>query len=159
MLASKGGIHGSIEEPASDCGSTQAVLSDQMTQRLLGFDLEEVGQFRGVVAVGGSLDEGFHGVYQRAVTREPDAFVRPQPTSIKARDFLKRVEASAMAVAGEITEVLQLAEDGEIDRGAEDPLELGQLGNLVAEQVAAEDCRVKSDGSHYVRIPTRGSFL
>ena len=72
---------------------------------------------------------------------------------------LGRVEASAMAVAGEITEVLQLAEDGEIDRGAEDTLELGQLGNLVAEQVAAEDCRVKSDGSHYVRIPTRGSFL
>jgi len=53
--------------------------------------VEDVGQFRGVVAVGGGLDEGFHGVYQRAVTREPDAFVRPQPTSIKARDFLKRV--------------------------------------------------------------------
>src|SRR5213596_4310480 len=117
-----------------------------MTQRLLGFDLEEVGQFRGVVAVGGTLDEGFHGVYQRAVTREPDAFVRPPPTSIEARDFLKGVEASAMAVAGEITEVLQLAEDGEIDRGAEDPLELGQLGNLWRKQEGPRVVGAKSPG-------------
>src|SRR5437763_14209353 len=101
-----------------------------MAQRLLDLHVEDVGQFRGVVAVGGSLDEGFHGVYQRAVTREPDAFVRPPPTSIEARDFLKGVEASAMDVAGEITEVLQLEEDGEIDRGDEDRPELGEIGIL-----------------------------
>src|SRR5258708_38892592 len=98
-----------------------------MAQRLLDLNVEDVGQFRGVVAVGGGLDEGFHGGYQGGGTREPDAFVRPQPTSIKARDFLKRVEASAMAVAGEVTGVLQLAEDGGIDRDAEDTLECAQL--------------------------------
>jgi hypothetical protein len=35
---------------------------------------------------------------------------------------------------------------------------LRQIGDLVAEQVATEGHGVKRDGSHYVRIPTRGSF-
>jgi hypothetical protein len=156
LLTSQGGIGSGVEESAAEQRSTQAVPLDQMAQGLLGLDVEDIDQFRGVVAVEGGSDQGFHGVQQGAITREPDAMLEPQAEGIKARYFPQRVEASAMAVASEITELPQFTEDGEVDRGAQDAFELRQIGDLVADQVAAEGQGVKSSGSHYVRIPTVG---
>ena len=143
LVAPNGGIDGGVEELATACGSAQALLLHQQAQRLLDSGLEEVSQLPSVVAVGGGQDEGFHRGYQGAVAREPDPFVRPQSASIKAGDLDQSVEASAMGVAGEITELLEFAEYGEIGGGAEHAFEFRQIGDLVTVQVLTQQSRVE----------------
>ena len=158
MAVPNGRLAGGIEKSALDFRTAQAVLLNEMAQRLLNSGMESVGQLIGVGAVGGGQDKGFDGGQQRAVTREPDAFVGPDSSVIKAGDFGQRVEASALRVAGQITELLELAENGEVDGSAEHAFEFGQIGDAMAAQMLAEDRGGKDGWSHYVRVPTRGSF-
>jgi len=80
--------------------------------------------------------------------------VRPQPAIIKANHLRQRVEASAVRIAGEVAELLQLAEHGEGGIGAEHALEFRQVSDLVVAQVLAEDGGVEGGGSHNVIVPT-----
>jgi len=48
-----------IEKLAIHLDSSQALLLDQMAERLLHFGVQGIGQFMGVIAVGRLVDEGF----------------------------------------------------------------------------------------------------
>lgn len=109
-----GRIDSGIEKLSADFRSAQALLLNQMAQRLLHFGVENVGELRSVVAVGRGLDESFHRGEQSAVAGEPDRFVRPQPAIIKAGHLGQGIEAAPMSVTGEVAKLLEFAEDGEI---------------------------------------------
>ena len=49
--------------------------------------------------------------------RKPDRFMRPQPIGVEAGNLAERLVTSAMRIAGEIVELLQLSEHGHADRG------------------------------------------
>jgi len=118
--------------------------------------VQNVGQFIGVVAVGRSQDKGFHGGQQGAMSGEPDGLVGPQPLIIKAGDVGERVKSPAMRIAGEIAELLELAEHGESRIGAQHPFEFRKVSDFVAAQVLAEGRGVEGDGDgpHNVIVPT-----
>jgi hypothetical protein len=108
-LATPGGVDGGIEKLPLDFGSAQAMLLDQMPERLLNLGVQGVGQLRGVVAVGGAVHEGFDGRQQRTLAGEPDAFMRPQSLIVKASDLGQGVKAPAVRVTGEVAEGLQFS--------------------------------------------------
>jgi hypothetical protein len=73
-------------------------------------------------------------------------------------DRPQRVVPATMRVAGEIVERFQLAEDRDIDGGAERLLQLGERGDSLPVQVSAEDVCVEGDGAHNVRVPAHSPF-
>ena len=91
-----------------------------------------------IVALGRVVHENFHGGQQGAVAGKPDALVRPKSTIVEMSDLAQGIEAATMSVAGEIIERLQFAKDGEIGIGAQNPFELGQIGDLVPAKVLAK---------------------
>jgi hypothetical protein len=121
LVATIGRIDCGVKELAIDFASTQTPLLQEMPQRLLNFGMQDIGELMGVVAVGGAQDEGFHGGQQGSIAREPNCLVRPQSAILKARDLRQRIEAPAMCIAGEVAELLQLAEyrDSRIGRATE----------------------------------------
>ena len=158
LLATLGGVDGGIEKLSLDFGSAQAVLLDQMPQRLLNLGVQGVSQLRGLVAVGGPVHKGLHGCQQRSLAGEPDAFMRPQSVIVKASGLGERVKAPAVRVTGEVAEVLQFPKHREIDVGAEDALEIRQISDFPVAQVLAKDGGIESGGPHNVIVPTAASF-
>jgi len=61
LLAARDGLHGGIEKLARDFDSCQALLLNEMTQRLLHFGVQVIGQLLGVVAMGRLVDESLDG--------------------------------------------------------------------------------------------------
>ena len=129
-----------------------------MAQRLLNLGMQDIGKLMRVVAVGGAPDESFHGEQQGSIAREPNRLVGPQSAIIKAGDLRQRIEAPAMRIAGEVAELLQLAEYRDRRSGAKQALEFRQFRDLVAEKMLAEDGRVECNRSHNVIVPTVHSF-
>ena len=119
--------------------------------------MQNVGEFVGVVAVGRSQDESFHGGQQSAVAGEPDGLMGPQAPIIKAGDVGESVEAPAMRIAGDVAELLEFAEHRKRGSGAEHAFEFRQVRDFVGAQVQAEGKRVEGGGAHNVIVPTRGS--
>ncbi len=58
-----------------------------------------------------------------------------------------------MGVAGEITQRLEFAEDGDIDRRAESVFQLIHSSDLVAQQKRAQVIGAEGEGSHNVIVP------
>src|SRR6266851_6274128 len=100
------------------------------------------------------IDEPFGGGQQGAETREPDVFLRPQSHVVKAGDFAQSIVSAAMGVADEVIQGFELAEDGDIDRGAEGLLQFVESGDLVAQQKRAQFMGVEGEGPHNVIVPT-----
>jgi len=84
--------------------------------------------------------------------------MRPEPAIIEPGNVRQRIEAPAVGIAGYVVEGFQLAEHGERGIRAKCPFELGQISDLVAVQVVAEDGSIKSGVAHNVIVPTPGSF-
>src|SRR6266481_9773814 len=59
LFGAKDRFDGGIEKLALDLHSRQALLLDQMAERLLHFGVQGVGQFMGVISVRSLVDEGF----------------------------------------------------------------------------------------------------
>ena len=57
-------------------------------------------------------------------------------------------------VGGEVAELLEFAEYGEIGGGAQHAFELRQISDLVTAQVLTQQSRVEGGGAHNVRVPT-----
>jgi hypothetical protein len=72
---------------------------------------------------------------------------------VKAGDFAQSIVSAAMGVAGEVIQRFELAEDGDIDRGAEGLLHFVEGGDLVAQQKRAQFIGAVGDGSHNVIVP------
>ena len=60
--------------------------------------------------------------------------MRPQAFLVETGDFRQRVVSTAMGVAGEIVQRLELAKDRDIDRGAKGLLQFVNGGDLAAQQ-------------------------
>ena len=73
---------------------------------------------------------------------------------VKAGDFGQGVEAPAMGVAGEIVQLLEFAEDGEIRIRAQDTLQFGQISDFALMEVPAQCGGVEGSRAHNVRVPT-----
>ena len=54
LFATIGRIDGGVEKLAIDFGSAQTPLRHQMAERLLNLGMQDIGQFMGVIAVGGA---------------------------------------------------------------------------------------------------------
>ncbi len=67
---------------------------------ILDLGVEGIGQFVGEPSARSLIDERLNGGDERAVTREPDGIVRPEPGVIEASDFAKRIVAATVGVAG-----------------------------------------------------------
>ena len=78
--------------------------------------------------------------------------MRPQAALVEVRDLGEGVEAAAMGIAGDWVERLELAEDGEAGVGAQDALELGQIGDFVFAQMSAEGSGVEGGRPHNVIV-------
>jgi len=116
---------GTIQKQPGDLLAGDATLLNQLEQGILHFDVQDLLQFVGEVALGSRVDEGFQGRDQIAPTREPDRLKRPKTLRIKPGDLGEGVVAASMGVAGTIGEFFQLAKHGRIDAG---PQSLFQLG-------------------------------
>ena len=120
--------------------------------------MESIGQFVGEPPARSLIDEGLDGGDERAVAGEPDRIMRPETGVVEVSGFPKSVVATAMSIAGEVVEEFEFAKDGEIGSGAEGLLEVGECGDLVLQQVLAEDVRVEGEGAHNVIVPNTVTF-
>src|SRR5688572_10724458 len=98
--------------------------------------MQGVAEFSGKYARGRAVDERFSGVQQRTVAREPGRIVRPQAIGSETGNLTKGVKTAAMRLAGQIVEVLEFPEHGEIDLSAEGTLEVRERGDFVTEPIA-----------------------
>lgn len=105
-----------------------------------------------------AVGESFDGGQQGAVAGKPNGLVGPQAVVVEAGDFAEGVVAAAVSVAGEVVELLELAEDGEAGRPAQGLLEFGQSGDLMTSQVLADQLGVEGERSHNVIVPTGTPF-
>ena len=128
-----------------------------MAQRLLNLGMQNIGKLMRVVAVGGAPDESFHGEQQGSIAREPNRLVGPQSAIIKAGDLRQRIEAPAMRIAGEVAELLQLAEYRDRRSGAKQAFEFRHSAILWRRRCwrRTEESNVIGDN---VIVPTVHSF-
>ena len=142
-----------VEELGGEFVPRQPPVADELAQRVLGADTEQVVQFLDEVSGLGMVDERVGGCDQGAGAGEADPGERPQAALVEVGEFIEGVEAAAMRVAGAGVDVLELAERGApAGAGAERRHHLGQRGDgLLAEQ---GDDRVGGElgWSHYGTI-------
>ena len=142
-----------VEELAGELVPCQPPIIDELAQRVLGADTEQVVQLVDEVSGFGVVDERLRGCEQGAGAGEADSGEGPQAALVEVGELVERVVAAAMRVAGAGADVLELAERGApAGAGAERGHHVGQRGDgLVAEQ---GDDRVGGElgWSHYGTI-------
>ena len=116
--------------------AAQLAFLDQLAQRILGADVQQVVQLLAVVPRGRVVDHRFGGGKQGAGGREPHVAERPQSVLVEVDQLIKGVVAAAMGIAGAVGEFLELAERGASGGRAECRHHLGQRGDgLLMKQV------------------------
>ena len=148
------GLDGGIEKLAVQFRSRQALLRDELAERLLYFRVEVIGQLMGIVAPKRLLYENFHGGQQCAMAGKPDTFVRPESAIVEMSDFGQSIEAAAMRVAGEVIQLLQFTKDGETGTGAKHTFQFGQIGDFITAKILAQDRGLEGSWSHNVIVLT-----
>jgi hypothetical protein len=128
-------------------------------ERVLHFDVEQIGEFIGEPTARRLLDETFDGGEEGAEAGKPDGVVGPETGAVEAGDVGESVEASAMGVAGEVAKWLELAEDGDGGGCTESFLELGESGGFMAQKVLAEGVGIEGERAHNDRVPTACELL
>ena len=142
-----------VEELAGELVPRQPPVADELAQRVLGADREQVVQLVDEVSRLGVVDERLGGRDQGAGAGEADPGEGPQAVLVEVGECVEGVVAAAMRVAGPGVEVLELAKRGApAGAGTEGRHHLGQRGDgLLAEQ---GDDRVGGElgWSHYGTI-------
>ena len=129
------GVGRAVEELAVELVPRQAAVADELAQRVLGSDMEQVVELLAEMSRLCLVDEGLGGCDQGAGAGEPDAAERPQSAFVEVDEFVEGVVAAAMGVAGAGGDVLELAKRGAAGAGSEGRHDLGQRGDgLLAEQ-------------------------
>ena len=127
-----------VEELAGEFVPRQPPVADELAQRVLGADHEQVVQLVDEVSRLGVVDERLGGRDQGAGAGEADPGEGPQAVLVEVGEYVEGVVAAAMRVAGPGVEVLELAKGGApAGAGPEGRGHLGQRGDsLLAEQGA-----------------------
>ena len=129
-------VGGAVEELSGELVPCQPPVIDELAQRVLGADTEQVVQLVGEVSGLGLVDERLGGCDQGAGAGEANPGEGPQAALVEVGELVEGVVAAAMRVAGAGVDVLELAECGApAGAVAERGHDLGQRGDgLVAEQ-------------------------
>ena len=142
-----------VEELAGELVPRQPPVADELAQRVLGADREQVVQLVDEMSGLGVVDERLGGCDQGAGAGEADPGEGPQAVLVEVGECGEGVVAAAMRVAGPGVEVLELAKSGTpAGAGTEGRHHLGQRRDgLLAEQ---GDDRVGGElgWSHYGTI-------
>ena len=125
-----------VEELAGELVPRQPPVADELAQRVLGADREQVVQLVDEMSGLGVVDERLGGCDQGAGAGEADPGEGPQAVLVEVGECVEGVVAAAMRVAGPGVEVLELAKSGApAGAGTESRHHLGQRGDgLLAEQ-------------------------
>ena len=101
-----------VEELAGELVPRQPPVADELAQRVLGADLQQVVQLIDEVSGLGVVDERLGGCDQGAEAGEANVGERPQAELVEVDELVEGVEAAAMRVAVAGGEVLEPAERG-----------------------------------------------
>ena len=125
-----------VEELAGEFVPRQPPVADELAQRVLGADREQVVQLVDEVSCRGVVDERLGGCEQGAGAGEADPGKGPQAALVEVGECVEGVVAAAMRVAGPGVEVLELAKSGTpAGAGTEGRHHLGQRRDgLLAKQ-------------------------
>ena len=125
-----------VEELAGELVPRQPPVADELAQRVLGADREQVVQLVDEVSRLGVVDERLGGRDQGAGAGEADPGEGPQAVLVEVDEGIEGVVGAAMRVAGPGVEVLELTKRGApAGAGTEGRHHLGQRGDgLLAEQ-------------------------
>src|ERR1051326_9158650 len=102
-----------------------------------------------------AMDEHLGGGQESAVAGKPRRRAGPQTIGAETGDFAKRVETAAMRIAGQVVELFELSEDGEIDVRAEGPFEIRKYCDFVVEQQLSQRIGREGERSHNVIVATQ----
>ena len=125
-----------VEELAGELVPRQPPVADELAQRVLGADSEQVVQLVDEVSCRGVVDERLGGCDQGAGAGEADPGKGPQAALVEVGECVEGVVAATMRVAGPGVEVFELAKSGApAGAGSEGCHHLGERGDgLLAEQ-------------------------
>ena len=125
-----------VEELAGEFVPRQPPVADELAQRVLGADSEQVVQLVDEVSCRGVFDERLGGCEQGAGAGEADPGKGPRAALVEVGECVEGVVAAAMRVAGPGVEVLELAKSGTpAGAGTEGRHHLGQRRDgLLAKQ-------------------------
>jgi hypothetical protein len=158
LIASMPAIGGGVKETPGHLGAAQTFGAHEIVEGILDLSMDNVGQFIGEPAVRGLVDEGLDGGDERAITRKPNRIVGPQADVVEAGGFAEGIVTTAMGIAGEVIQELELSKDGEVGAGAESSFEFGQSGDFVAQEMLAESLGIEGEWAHNVIVPTGRVF-
>lgn len=114
LLAARNRFRRGIEEQTIQLRAVEKTALHEDTEGILNLGMESGREFVGEITAWRLTDEGLGGGQQGAVAREPDILEGPQAVVIEASDGRERIETASMRVTGQVMELLELAEDGEI---------------------------------------------
>jgi len=89
----------------------KATAASQLSQRMLGFNVQNAFEFGSSVACLRLLHEGFGCVQQVAEARKPHRPIIPKALGVKPCNGFQRVVLSSMRIAAQILQLCQLAKD------------------------------------------------
>ena len=136
MLRLERPIGGAIQELAGKFLARQLALLNQLTQGILGADVQPVVQLLAELSCRRIADHRCGGGEQGAGDREAYIVERPQPVLVEVDELIKGVVAATMGVAGAVGDFLELAERGASGARAQGGHHLGQRGDgLLTKQV------------------------
>ena len=113
---------------------SQSLLLDELEQRFFDAHLQDIFQLRDPVPRRGLRDHRFTGFHQGPPLGKPDVVPPPQTLRIKSRQFLKRVETTAMRITAAVAKFSQLAKNGHRGRTSQGLFQFGQGRDLLALQ-------------------------
>jgi hypothetical protein len=108
--------------------------------------VQERRQFLGKISRDRVADERLGGRQQSTVAGEPRRLAGPQAIGSEAGDLTKSVETTAMRVAGQVVELFELSEDGEVDVRAKGMFQIGKGCDFVAEKQLSQGIGAKVSG-------------
>src|SRR5207247_5004233 len=107
-------------------------------QGVMNFCVEDVSEITGEEAPWRMIDKMFNRQKQGTVTGEPHRLVRPETTIVEMSDFIQRVIASAMRVAGSVIEQLEFSEYRDVHVGIQNTFAILKGRNFVVKTMLAQ---------------------
>jgi hypothetical protein len=88
LLLPLSAVGSTVQVQARDLLTGQPFLPNQLQQRFLDRDVQQILQFGDEVPGGSLMDEGFRSAQQRTVSRKPNRLEHPEAMLIEVGDFL-----------------------------------------------------------------------
>ena len=114
----------------------------QLSQRMLGFNVQNVFEFAGSVAGLRPADEGFGCIKQVSEARKPHRSPIPKALRVKPRNGPERIVFASMRIAAQILQLFELTKDRTSSWIAERCLDLIKGSDLVVVKKLLENLKM-----------------